>query len=172
MNTTDFREIYDYNHLVRQNYIAFFQNLEWDEMTENYNTAWLSLKDTLLHIIWAEDSWINYSINNFEDPNRPFDFSKYDSWEKIVDYNNRVVSKVNSYFVNLNDIDLVKTVYRINNDGVRRKSIARDVLLHVIIEELHHRGEIIEILWQQDLQPPDMDWLSVMRKTDLIWDLK
>jgi hypothetical protein len=53
-------------------------------MTENYNTAWLSLKDTLLHIIWAEDSWINYSINNFEDPNRPFDFSKYDSWEKIV----------------------------------------------------------------------------------------
>ena len=106
-------------------------------MTENYNTAWLSLKDTLLHIIWAEDSWINYSINNLEDPNRPFDFSKHDSWEKIVDYNNRVVSKVNSYFVNLNDIDLVKTVYRINNDGVRRKSIARDVLLHVIIEELH-----------------------------------
>ena len=95
-------------------------------MTENYNTAWLSLKDTLLHIIWAEDSWINYSINNFEDPNRPFDFSKYDSWEKIVDYNNRVISKVNSYFVNLNDIDLVKTVYRINNDGVRTKSIARD----------------------------------------------
>ena len=57
MNITDFREIYDYNHLVRQNYIAFFQkNLEWDEMTENYTTAWLSLKDTLLHIIWAEDS--------------------------------------------------------------------------------------------------------------------
>jgi uncharacterized damage-inducible protein DinB len=141
-------------------------------MTENYNTAWLSLKDTLLHIIWAEDSWINYSINNFEDPNRPFDFSKYDSWEKIVDYNNRVVSKVNSYFVNLNDIDLVKTVYRINNDGVRRKSIARDVLLHVIIEELHHRDEIIAILWQQDLQPPYMGWLSVMRKTDPIWDMK
>jgi uncharacterized damage-inducible protein DinB len=140
-------------------------------MTKNYNTAWLSLKDTLLHIIWAEDSWINYSINNFEDPNRPLDFSKYDSWEKIVDYNNRVVSKVNSYFVNLNDIDLVKTVYRINNDGVRRKSIARAVLLHVIIEELHDRDEIIAILWQ-GLQPPDMSWLSVMRKTDPIWDMK
>ena len=125
-----------------------------------------------MHIIWAEDSWINYSINNLEDSNRPFNFSKYDSWEQIVDYNNRVVSKVNSYFVNLNDIDLVKTVYRINNDGVRRKSIARDVLLHVITEELHHIGEIIAILWQQDLQPPDMGWLSVMRKTDPIWDMK
>jgi hypothetical protein len=85
------------------------------------------INHTLLHIIWAEDSWINYSINDLEDPNRPFNFSKYDSWEKIVDYNNKVVSKVSNYFVNLNDKDLVKTVYRINNDGIR-KSIARDVL--------------------------------------------
>jgi hypothetical protein len=36
-------------------------------MARNYNTAWLSIKDTLLHIIWAEDSWINYSINDLDD---------------------------------------------------------------------------------------------------------
>ena len=173
MNVSDFKEIYDYNHLVRQNYINFFQkNFEWDEMTTNYNTAWLSLKDTLMHIIWAEDSWINYSINDLDDPNRPFDFKKYDSWRKIVDYNNKVVSKINTYFMNLNDSDLFKTVYRINNDGIRRKSIVRDVLLHVMMEELHHRGEIIAILWQKDIQPPDMGWLSVMRKTDPIWNMK
>jgi hypothetical protein len=66
--------------LVRQNYITFFQeNFEWKEMTRNYNTAWLSIKDTLLHIIWAEDSWINYSINDLDDPNRPFNFTKYNS---------------------------------------------------------------------------------------------
>jgi uncharacterized damage-inducible protein DinB len=173
MNTSDLKEIYDYNHLVRQNYISYLQkNLKWDEMIANHNTAWLSLNDTLLHIIWAEDSWINYSINDLEDPNRPFNFSKYDSWEKIVDYNNNVISKVNSYFMSLNDKDLEKTVYRINNDGIRRKSIARDVLLHVMTEELHHRGEIIAILWQKNIQPPDMGWLSVMRKTDPLWNMK
>jgi uncharacterized damage-inducible protein DinB len=173
LNVSYLKEIYDYNHLVRQNYITFLQKkLEWDEMTANYNTAWLSLKDTLLHIIWAEDSWINYSINDLEDPNRPFDFSIYDSWRKIVDYNHKVVSKINSYFMHLNDKDLLKTIYRINNDGIRRKSIVRDVLLHVTTEELHHRGEIIAILWQKNIQPPDMGWLSVMKKTDPIWDMK
>jgi uncharacterized damage-inducible protein DinB len=141
-------------------------------MTANYNTAWLSLKDTLLHIIWAEDSWINYSINDLEDPNRPFDFAIYDSWRRIVDYNNKVVSKVNRYLKKIDDKDLEKTVYRINSDGIGRKSIVRDVLLHVMTEELHHRGEIIAILWQKDIQPPDMGWLSVMRKTDPIWDMK
>ena len=82
-------------------------------MTRNYNTAWLSIKDTLLHIIWAEDSWINYSINDLDDPNRPFNFTKYNSQKKITDYNNKVISKVNTYLANLNDNDLLKIVNRI-----------------------------------------------------------
>ncbi len=173
LNVLDLKEIYDYNHLVRQNYIVFFQkNLEWDDMTAKYNTAWLSLKDILLHIIWAEDSWINYSINDLEDLNRRFDFTKYDSWRKIVDYNDKVVSKVTRYLKKIDDKDLQKTVYRINNDGIGRKLIVKDVLLHVMTKELHHRGEIIVILWQKNIRPPDMGWLSVMRKTDPIWDMK
>ena len=82
-------------------------------MTRNYNTAQLSIKDTLLHIIWAEDSWINYSINDLDDPNRPFNFTKSNSQKKITDYNNKVISKVNTYLANLNDNDLLKIVNRI-----------------------------------------------------------
>ena len=48
-----------------------------------------------------------------------------------------------------------------NIDGIRRSTIVRDVLIHVTTQELHHRGEIIAILWQMNLQPPDMGWLSV-----------
>ncbi len=59
-----------------------------------------------------------------------------------------------------------------NVDGIRRTTKVRDVLIRVITEELHHRGEIIAILWQMNFQPPDMGWLSVMKKTDPIWILK
>jgi uncharacterized damage-inducible protein DinB len=44
--------------------------------------------------------------------------------------------------------------------------------MHVITEELHHRGKIIAILWQTNIQPPDMGWLSVMGKTDPLWVMK
>jgi hypothetical protein len=45
-------------------------------MTENHGTAWLSLKDTLIHIILAEDPWINYSILEKDDHNNcPFKYS-------------------------------------------------------------------------------------------------
>jgi uncharacterized damage-inducible protein DinB len=45
--------------------------------------------------------------------------------------------------------------------------------MHVITEEIHHRGEIIAILWQMNIQPPDIArWLSVMQKTDPVWIMK
>ena len=37
--------------------------------------------------------------------------------------------------------------------------------MYVITEGLHHRGEIIAILWQLNIQPPEMGWLSVLGKT-------
>jgi uncharacterized damage-inducible protein DinB len=60
--------------------------------------------------------------------------------------------------------DLWKPVSRINNDRIRRTTNVKDVLIHVMTEELHHRGELIAILWQTNFQPPDMGWLSVMKK--------
>jgi uncharacterized damage-inducible protein DinB len=173
MDPVDFKELFTYNHTVRQNYIHTFQKtLSWEDMVKNHETGWLSLKDTLLHIIWAEDSWINYSIRGLEDPNRPFPYSDYNSWDAIEDFNSRVISKVDNYLSSLTPESLYKSVSRINKDGIKRNTIVKEVLIHVLTEELHHRGEIIAILWQMNIQPPDMGWLSVMKKTDPVWILK
>ena len=130
------------------------------------------IKRRASHIIWVEDSWINYSIQGLEDPSRPFPYSNYNSWKAIEDYYLNSTLKVNSYLNSLTPNDLWKSVSRMNVDGIRRTTKVRDVLIHVITEELHHRGEIIAILWQMNFQPPDMGWLSVMKKTDPIWVLK
>jgi uncharacterized damage-inducible protein DinB len=42
--------------------------------------------------------------------------------------------------------NLWRPVSQLNIDGIRRTTIVRDVLIHVIAEELHHRGEIIAIV--------------------------
>jgi uncharacterized damage-inducible protein DinB len=173
MEISDFKELFNYNHTVRQNYTdAFKQKLSWEDMIKNQEIGWLSLKDTLMHIIWVEDSWINYSIQGLEDPNRPFPYSNYNSWNAIDDYNLSSTLMINNYLSSLTANDLRKPVSRTNNDRVKRTTIVRDVLIHVMTEELHHRGEIIAILWQMNFQPPDMGWLSVMKKTNPVWVLK
>src|SRR5919199_6187042 len=116
MEISDFKELFTYNHKVRQNYIDVFkQKLSWEDMIKNWETGWLSLKDTLLHIIWAEDSWINYSIHGLEDPKRPFTYSNYNSWYAIEEYNFKVISKVDHYLSSLTAESLCKNVSRINN---------------------------------------------------------
>ena len=79
---------------------------------------------------------------------------------------------VDEYLSNIKQEDLDRIVWRINNDGIRRISKVKSILIHVITEKLHHRGEIIAILWQMNIQPPDMGWLSVMGKTDPLWVMK
>ena len=172
MEPSDFREFFAYNHKIRQEYIsAFEKTLTWQYMTKNHETAWLSLRDTLLHIIWAEDTWINYSIQGLEDHHRPFNYSKYQTWNSIAVYNSKVISKVDEYLSDINQEDLGRIVWRTNNDGIRRSKV-KDILIHVITEELHQRGELIAILWQMNIQPPDMGRLSVMQKTDPVWVMK
>ena len=87
----------------------------------------------------------------------------------MKNYNAKVISKVDNYLSSLTSESLCKPVSRLNKDGIRRNTIVKEVLIHVFTEELHHRGEIIAILWQMDIQPPDMGWLSVMKKTNPIW---
>jgi uncharacterized damage-inducible protein DinB len=173
------REIFNYNHTVREIYISRLrENLSWTEIIKYRGTKLKSLKDTLLHIVWVEDTWINYTLHGTEDPNRPFPYDSYRSWADIISYNTQVVNKVNNFLYSLTSIGrneyherLKVKVYRINNDGTKRSSAVKDVLFHVITEDLHHRGELVAILWQMNIRPPDMGWLSVMRKTSPQWDM-
>jgi len=40
-----------------------------------------------------------------------------------------------------------------------------DVLMHVAEEEIHHRGELLCLMWQIDLEPPLKDWFDWISET-------
>jgi uncharacterized damage-inducible protein DinB len=49
--------------------------------------------------------------------------------------------------------------YPLTNDAGRDVEVtAEDILIHVFEEEVHHRGELIALLWQMDVEPPLMGW--------------
>jgi hypothetical protein len=52
----DLRDLFEYNHQVRKNYMHSFQKIIlWEDMIKNRETAWLSMKDTILHMMWVVD---------------------------------------------------------------------------------------------------------------------
>lgn len=173
MDVADFLDLFRYNHGVRKSYLESLPKLlPWDELAKNRQTAWLSIKDTMLHIIWAEDTWINYSMQGAEDPHRPFPYGSYANWDDVASYGAQVMAAVEARLSSMKEQDLDRLVSRVNNDGIRRSMKARDVLMHVFTEEVHHRGEIIAMLWQMDVQPPDMGWASTLGRTNPPWHMK
>ncbi len=38
-----------------------------------------------------------------------------------------------------------------------------DVLMQVSFEQAHHIGEIIAMMWQLDIEPPEMTWIMNTR---------
>src|SRR3954470_13708818 len=114
MQISDFKELFNLINTVSQGYFDIFKKkLSWEVMVKNRETGWLSLKDTLLHLIWVEDSWINYSVQGLEDPNRPFPYSNYNSWNAIDDYNLTSTLKINDHLSSLMPKDLWRSVSRI-----------------------------------------------------------
>jgi uncharacterized damage-inducible protein DinB len=63
-----------------------------------------------------------------------------------------------TYTASLTPEGLLKE-YEVTNDlGEVVRVTAEDVLIHVFEEEVHHRGELIALLWQMEIEPPLMGW--------------
>lgn len=64
-----------------------------------------------------------------------------------------MIPKLDKHIANCRIWDLDKAVLGTNNDCVSRQCKVTDVLVHVMAEELHHRGEVItEIPWQMNIR--------------------
>jgi uncharacterized damage-inducible protein DinB len=48
-----------------------------------------------------------------------------------------------------------------NNSDETVEITVEDVLIHIFEEEVHHRGEIIALLWQMNIEPPLMGWKNL-----------
>ncbi|MEJ7640788.1 MAG: hypothetical protein WKF36_01190 [Candidatus Nitrosocosmicus sp.] len=65
-----------------------------------------------------------------------------------------MISKLDKHISNFKVWDLDKAVLRTKNDCTCRQCKVNDVLVHVMAEEMHHRGEIMEIPWQMNIKAP------------------
>jgi uncharacterized damage-inducible protein DinB len=93
-----------------------------------------------------------------EKPQRRRGFDEYKAIEDIRTYMEHVEARMRGYTSSLTPEGLAEK-YEVKNDlGETVEVTAEDVLIHVFEEEVHHRGELIALLWQMEIEPPLMGW--------------
>jgi len=160
----DSRKLFEYSQALRNRYLEQVASLPWAEVVESRGASFDCLRDILLHTIDAEDRLVNYVIpGRTQDwaSRNPEEFQDIDSIRKRA---RDVESKAKAYFVNIKPEELEGKV-ELPRKGMPTISVkVEDVLIHAALENIHHFGELIALLWQMNVEPSHMGWIGYLQR--------
>lgn len=152
----DVRNLLEYNVEVRHRYLAVLAKLSWDEFVKNREASWHSLRNIFIHTMGGIDHWLDFLQNEKLIARKAFD--DYKSIADVEGYMRHVEDRMRKCLASIPPNGLMKK-YRLTNDASEDVEVtAEDILIHVFEEEVHHRGELIALLWQMNIEPPLMGW--------------
>jgi len=152
----DVKELLEYNKQVRQRYLQALASIPWEELIRNREASFNSIRNIFIHTLKAIDHWLDVLLN--EQNYKAKQYEEYKSLEEICEYKDHVEGRMQNYLDNSLSGALFKK-YVVRNDlGKEEEVTAEDILIHLFEEEVHHRGELIALLWQMNIEPPLMGW--------------
>ena len=91
----------------------------------------------------------------------PADFKDIDSIRRST---RRVESKTNAFLAKMTPAGLEREL-DFSKPGMPPRMVrVEDVLVHLVLENTHHFGEFIALLWQMDVAPSHMGWISYLQR--------
>jgi len=160
----DSRKLFEYSQALRNRYLDQIASLPWAEVVKSRGASFDSLRNILLHTIDAGDRLVNYVIpGRTKDwvSRNPDEFQDTDSIRKRA---KEVESKTKACVANMKPEELERTV-ELPRTGMPTISVrVDDVLVHAALENIHHFGELIALLWQIDVDPSHMGWIGYLQR--------
>ena len=149
------KEWYRYNSYVRKKYFDAIEKLAPEEITKDRGASHPSLIDILSHTLGAYLHW----FFNFYGLPMPDLNQGPDTMQTLREDERKIDSAVMAFVEGLKPADLDNTFDASDETNSFRFTL-RQMMPHLIEEELQHRGEINALLWQMDVDPPITDWLD------------
>jgi uncharacterized damage-inducible protein DinB len=132
--------------------------IPWETVTESIGASFDSIRDIFIHSLQAEQFWIRrLNGKNIEEERGR---ARYTDIRSIQEYADKVEAETNEYLEKLTNQKLQSVFEYKGRDGSVNRNVTEDVLMHVIEEEIHHRGEILCIYWQHDIQAPYVSYTA------------
>lgn len=159
----DPRKLFEYSQALRKRYLEQIATLPWEEVIKSRGGSFDSLRNIMLHTIDVEDRLVNGVILGRTDwvSVNPEDFHEIDS---ISNRMKEVESKTKAYIKTIEPAELERKVEMRRLGAPSIQIRVEDVLIASAVENIHHFGELIGLLWQMDIEPPHMGWIGYIQK--------
>ena len=154
----DIRTLNAYASRVRRRFLAKVSSLGWEDATRNREASYYSLVGILLHMIDNEEWIVNVVIPGRPATERkkhlPNEFGGFEGVEALL---SEVEARTKLYLEGVDAEELGRHVRFTGFIGADNMTV-EEWLFQTFTEQLYHLGELIALLWQQDVEPPPMQW--------------
>jgi uncharacterized damage-inducible protein DinB len=154
-----------YNVDLRHKYLDALSKLDWGELVKNREASFHSLRNIFLHMINCEDWYLHTVIPNRGGKFVSYDFEEYTNIDSIRRKMEEVEARTHKVLEGLNEEEFKKTFEYTRSDGTKRRDSVEQILVHLVLEETHHRGELLCLLWKMNIQPPHEGWIPYLART-------
>jgi uncharacterized damage-inducible protein DinB len=151
-------ELHQYSSHVRGKFADKLAELPWSQVEKNREASFYSMKNILLHMIDNEDWMVNWVIRNRSKDYVRRKSEEYTSMKMIFDHLQEVQEKSRQYFAKLDDGELTRRVKFTTSAGQSIDLAVEECLFQSFTEQIYHLGELIALFWQDNIEPPKMQW--------------
>jgi len=152
------QELYAYSSRVRNRFAKKLAEMPWEELEKNREASFYSLKNILLHMIDNEDWIVNWVIPGKSSSYVRRKSAEYTSMNVVLDHLERVQRRTAAWLQGLSDEELRRRVKFTISSGETFDLSVEECIFQSITEQLYHQGELIALLWQDNIEPPPMQW--------------
>jgi uncharacterized damage-inducible protein DinB len=143
-----------YNHAVRNLYLDAFSKLSWAEFIASRGLSFDSMLGVFLHLTLVEDRWISYVIpGRFKEWVDP-DSNTYKDLESSGKYMRTAKENTESYLAKLSTKELNRQIAVPWGNLPGTKISIETGLIHMVMEDMIHYGELSAALWQMGSEAP------------------
>jgi uncharacterized damage-inducible protein DinB len=153
-------ELYQYSSKVRRRFAEKLSEIPWESVGKNREASFHSMKNILIHMIDNENWIINCMIRNRgeNEDKRKRKSEDYTNMQMILDHLDEVESRTRKYLEGASEAELKRKVMFTISPKKSFVLSVEECVLQSVTEDLYHLGELIALLWQENIEPPKMQW--------------
>lgn len=151
------RELYRFNRWANQRHFEAIARVTADQFTKDLGGSYPSLRDTLLHIVWAEWIWLQrWKGSSPRSVFQPEDFPRLDAVrEKWLG----IEAEQRAFLETLRPEQLTTAVSYVNLHGQTWRYPLWRQMYHVVNHSTYHRGQLTTMLRRLGVAAPETDLL-------------
>ncbi len=151
-------ELYSYSARVRRSFAEKLSELPVDVVAKNREASFYTMKNILLHIIDNEDWMVNWVIQGKSREYVRKKSEEYTDMTQVLQHLDEVEAKTRAFLKTANEQEFARRVDLALSSGKTFNLSVEECLFQSFTEQLYHIGELIALLWQENIEPPRMQW--------------